>query len=239
MPQIVSNYIENEDFNRTLVLQKNINDAYIADMVKYAELMETARIMAAYNSIPAQLAKENHKFQYKIIKSGARAADYESPIEWLKAAGIIQKCIRTTAGTFPLDLYGQYDYFKIYLSDTGLLASKFNLAPNIVMSERSGFDSIKGALAENYVMGALVFNGFTPCYWESAGKAEVDFVIQNPDGDVIPIEVKSAEHVRSRSLNLYVDKYHPAYSIRISAKNFGFENSIKSVPLYAVFCISG
>jgi uncharacterized protein len=237
MPQVVNEYIGQRDFNFVLALQKNINDAYIADMAKYASPMETAKIMGAFNSIPAQLAKENRKFQYKLIKSGARASDFEAPLDWLQAAGVIQKCIKINEGKFPLSLYAVTEAFKVYLSDGGLLCSKYGIAPNFLLSGSSGFDNIKGALAENYVMTALVTNGYMPYYWESPGKAELDFVIQKPDGNVIPVEVKSSDNVKAKSLNQYVSKYKPPYSIRVSAKNFGFQNAIQSVPLYAVFCI--
>ncbi|GHU09198.1 ATPase [Alphaproteobacteria bacterium] len=237
MPQIVNEYIQNQDFEYVRALQKNINDAYIADMVKYALPTETSKILAAFNSIPAQLAKENHKFQYKVIKSGARAYDFEAPLDWLQAAGIIHKCIKVAESNFPLNLYAVPDSFKVYLSDIGLLSSKYNLPSNVLLANFSGFDHIKGALAENYVLTALMANTYQPFYWESQGKAEVDFVIQSKEGAVIPIEVKSSENTRSKSLRQYVSKYNPPYSIRISAKNFGFENQIKSVPLYAAFCI--
>jgi predicted AAA+ superfamily ATPase len=106
-----------------------------------------------------------------------------------------------------------------------------------MLSEFSGFNELKGSLAENHVASALASNGYIPYYWESQGKAEVDFVIQNAEGLVIPVEVKSSENVRSKSLQQFIQKYKPPYSIRISAKNFGLENSIMSVPLYATFCI--
>jgi len=237
MPQVVNEYISQRDFNFVLALQKNINDAYVADMAKYATPSETAKIMGAFNSIPAQLSKENHKFQYKLIKSGARAYDFETPLDWLQTAGIIHKCTKINEGKSPLSLYAVSESFKVYLSDSGLLCSKYGIAPNFLLSGSLGFDNIKGALAENYVMASLVINGYIPYYWESQGQAELDFVIQQTNGDIIPIEVKSSENVRSKSLNQFVLKYKPHYSIRISTKNFGYENGIKSIPLYATFCI--
>lgn len=237
MPQVINEFIEKNDFNFVLALQKNIVDAYIADMAKYATPYETIKIMGTFNSVPSQLAKENHKFQYKLIKKGARAYEYEIPIDWLKASGIINKCIKVTEGKFPLELFSHADLFKVYMGDIGLLTSKYSITPNIILSDISGFENIKGALAENYVNNSLVYNGYTPFYWESQGKAEVDFIVQFPDGKIIPIEVKSSENVKSKSLNQYIMLYNPDYAIRISARNFGFENGIKSVPLYAVFCI--
>lgn len=237
MPQVLKEYTSSDDYNMMISVQKNISDAYIADMAKYTTVMETVRIMAVYNSIPSQLARENRKFQYKVIKTGARASMFEAPIEWLKAAGIIIKCEKVRSGLFPLQANKEPSSFKIYLSDTGLLSSKYGIPQQAYLSKSSNMQFIKGILAENYVASALLANGYDPFYWESDGKAEVDFVIQTKQGEVIPIEVKSSHHVRSKSLQQFVLRYKPHYSIRISTKNFGFENNIKSVPLYAVFCL--
>lgn len=238
MPRAVVEYTQRENYDFVLAVQKGLNDSYIADMAKYATPQKTARIMAAWSSIPAQLAKENHKFQYKVIKKGARANEYEEPLQWLKAAGMIHQCTKVTQGKMPLSAYSEPGSFKVYMVDTGLLCSKFGIAANVVLSSPHSFDDFKGALAENYVMQALVANGIQPYYWESGGKAEVDFVFQNRRGEIIPLETKSAENTRSKSLNIYVQKYAPPYSIRVSAKNFGFENNIKSIPLYALFCLN-
>lgn len=237
MPRAVMEYVDTGDFNFVVAAQKTLNDGYIADMAKYASPHETTKIMAAWGSVPGQLAKENHKFQYKLIKSGARAYEYETPLDWLKAAGVINKCIKVTEGNMPLSAYAENAAFKVYMVDTGLLCSKFDIAANVIIDSPTSFDGFKGALAENYVMQALVSNGFTPYYWESQGKAELDFVMQDRGGNVIPLEVKSAFNVKAKSLMTFVGKYKPPYSIRVSARNFGFENNIKSIPLYAVFCI--
>ena len=238
MPQVVKEFIEKRDFNFVVALQKNINDAYVADMAKYATPDETTRIMAAFNTIPAQLAKENRKFQYKLIKTGARAHEFETALDWLQASGVANKCVKITEGKFPLQLYTENAAFKIYLSDNGLLCSKYGIAPHFLISGNRIIDNIKGALTENFVMNSLISNQFQPYYWESQGKAEVDFVVQMNDGKVIPIEVKSSENVRSKSLKQFINKYKPAYSVRVSTKNFGFENGIKSIPLYALHCLT-
>ncbi len=237
MPRPVLDYIESGDCDVVLSSQKTINDSYIADMAKYATPDETVKIMAAFNSVPAQLAKDNRKFQYKIIKTGARAHEYEYPVEWLKASGVVCKCTKVTEGRLPLPVFAQNDFFKLYMTDTGLLCSKFSLPAHIVLSADGSLNFFKGALTENYVCAALCANGYTPFYWESAGKAEVDFVVQDKAGNIIPIEVKSADNVASKSLQVFVSRYQPPYAIRVSGKNFGFENNIKSVPLYAVFCV--
>lgn len=237
MPSVVLDYINNQDFNFVLSTQKSIDDNYIADMAKYASPSETIKIMAAYRSLPAQLAKDNKKFQYKFIKTGAKAYDYEGPISWLESSGIINKVCKVNEGMLPLSVYADNEFFKIYLTDTGLLCSKANLPANKIISASQELNQFKGSLAENYVASALRIQGYIPFYWESNGQAEVDFIIQNKNGDIIPIEVKAAENTRAKSLGIYIKKYKPSYAIRISGKNFGFENGIKSVPLYAVFCI--
>ena len=237
MPRAILEYTDTNDFNFVLASQKNINDSYIADMAKYATPNETTKIMGAFNSIPAQLAKENKKFQYKIIKTGARAYEYETPLDWLKASGVINKCIKVNEGKLPLTAYADNSSFKVYMTDTGLLCSKFGIPAKAILVGNQSFDGFKGALVENYVCSALVSNGHSPFYWETNSNAEVDFVIQDNDGNIIPIEVKAADNVRAKSLNIFIKRYGVPYSIRISTKNFGFENNIRSIPLYAVFCI--
>ncbi|MCL2366378.1 MAG: ATP-binding protein [Oscillospiraceae bacterium] len=238
MPKAVLEYVNTKDFNFVLAAQKNINDAYIADMAKYATPQETTKIMAAWASIPAQLSKENRKFQYKVIKSGARAYEYETPLDWLRFAGIIYKCVRVSEGKMPLTAYADNDSFKVYMMDTGLLCSKFGIAANVVRNSPPSFDGFKGALAENYICQCLAANGFSPFYWSSPGKAELDFVFQDSQGNIIPLEGKSADNVRSKSLRQYTSLYTPEYAVRVSAKNFGHENGIKSIPLYALFCLT-
>ena len=238
MPQVVNEFIATGDYNMVMALQKNIMDSYLADMAKYAGPSETVRIMSAFKSIPAQLAKENRKFQYKIIKSGARAFQYASAIDWLAASAMVHKCTKVTQGRVPLTAFAETGSFKIYMADVGLLCANYGVSPVIFQRESEAWQSIKGALTENYVASALAGNDYTPWYWESDGKAEVDFVIQTRSGEAIPIEVKSSDNAKSKSLQQFISKYSPSWSIRISAKNYGFENNIKSLPLYAVFCLS-
>lgn len=237
MPQVVNEFIQTKDYNMVMAKQKDIIDAYIADMAKYAGQSETVKIISAFKSIPSQLAKGNRKFQYKIIKSGARAIHYESALDWLSASAMVTKCTKVSMGQAPLNAFAEASSFKLYMADTGLLCAGYGISPEVFKSEPHAWQGIKGALTENYVASALVNNGYIPYYWESEGKAEIDFLIQTKHGVVIPVEVKSAENVRSKSLLQFISKYNPQYSIRISAKNFGFENKIKSIPLYAAFCI--
>ena len=234
MPAVVSAYLNKKDFDFVRIEQNEIQSSYYGDMTKYTDLKESNKIIATYRSIPSQLAKENKKFQYKLIGSGARASTYEYAIEWLVTAGIVYKCTKIRKGEVPLKMSEDFLSYKIYMSDIGLLSASLGLNISNILSDNISSDA-KGALAENYVIQQLVASGIKPHYWESEGKAEVDFVIQN--SDVIPIECKYAESTQSKSLNVFISEYTPKYAIRISTKNFGFENNIKSVPLYAVFCI--
>jgi len=236
MPRAVADYLEKKDFDFVRIKQNEILVLYAADMAKYTTPAEQVKIAAIYDSIPSQLAKENKKFQYNMVGSAARAATYETGLDWLKNAGLVLKCEKTQEGKIPLNNYVDMLSYKVYISDIGLLNAKSAVPKNIVLTGSGFGGEAKGAMTENYVAQELTFNGHSLYYWESNGKAEIDFLLQSGEG-VIPVEVKAAENVQSKSLKEFVKRYGPPYSIRISAKNFGFENSIKSVPLYAVFCI--
>ena len=218
----------------SLDVQHQILNAYVADMAKYISAGETARVMACFDSIPAQLAKDNHKFQYKVVQRGGKASLFGASLDWLAAAGIITACNLVEHGYSPLEAFKDLSSFKVYMNDVGLLAQKAKLLPNDLLSESGNM--FIGAITENYVANALTANGYTLYYWASKGIAEVDFVLRRSDG-IIPVEVKAREHVRSRSLSVFTAKYKPPYAIRISARNLGFESNVLSVPLYAVFCI--
>lgn len=235
-PGVIAAYLNSKDYLSVQAEQANIANSYIGDMNKYASSNETIRSIAIYNTLPSQLAKENTKFQYAVIKSNARAKDYELSLQWLKAANVVLENIKITEGKLPLKIYEQMDSFKIYYSDVGLLCFKSETQPNDIIVNTNLSDRARGLLAENYVAQQLVAQGYTIHYWESNGTAEVDFVIRIDD-DAIPVEVKSADNTKAKSLKTYCDKYKPKYSIRLSSKNFGYENGIKSIPLYAVFCI--
>lgn len=151
MPRAVQEYINTNDTNFTSAILKDINNSYIADMSKYATPSETTKIMSIYNIISAQLAKENKKFQYKLIKSGARAYEYETAINWLNASEIVIQCIKAKEGKMPLSAFIEPENFKIYMSDVGLLCSKFDIPMDMVIVENNNLNDFKGALTENYV----------------------------------------------------------------------------------------
>ena len=233
MPMSVNSYLEKLDKLTYTDVQSLILSAYTADMAKYTENSQSIKTISAYESIPSQLGKENKKFQYAMIQKGARASLFGESIDWLINAGLILKCDKTTRGDVPPNMYADVSSFKIYMSDVGLLSYKAKITENNIDEYNKLY---KGAITENYVAEQLVSNGHDLYYWETTNGSEVDFVIIR-DEKVVPVEVKSSENVKSKSLNSYVKQYKPEYSIRISTKNFGFENNIKSIPLYAVFCI--
>lgn len=235
MPEVLKNYFEEKKLLAAKDIKDEILESYRKDMTKYATSSESNKILGAFNSIPVQLAKENKKFQYKIIQKGGTASIFGESILWLNNSGLINQVFKTNSN-IPLEIHKDISSFKLYLNDVGLLISlgKYPLH-QIDLKDEIGMMSI-GSVTENYVANELRINNYDRYYWESDGIAEIDFLLQK-DFDIIPIEVKSNTNIKSRSLNEYIKKYNPKYSIRISIRNFGFENNIKSVPLYAVFCI--
>lgn len=211
-----------------------ILNSYIADMAKYADAAETVRIVAAYDSLPTQLARDTKKFQYKLIKSGARASQYGDAIDWMVQAGIVCRCMKCTQGFLPSAAYLDLSSFKLYYSDMGILSAKINMNERMLLG--NGSEHFRGIFAENYTAAALRTGGNELFYWESDGKAEVDFLLLRDDC-VIPVECKAGEHVKAKSLMVYRELYRPPYCIRVSAKNFGEAGGIRAVPLYAVYCI--
>ena len=236
MPKVIENFIEN-DLNISNVdfeLQDYIITNYLADMNKYTDNTESIKNSKIYNAIPKELARENNNFKYSIVDKDARKIRYESSLDWLLASNMILKCDLTEKNESPLKAFVNNDKFKIYLSDTGLLRSLSNIDYTEILLDKN--EMYKGVLTENYVACEL-YTKFRELYYYTFSKYEIDFLIKI-DGDIIPIEVKSGRRTNSKSLNEYIKKYNPKYSIRISTKNFGFENNIKSIPLYAVFCIN-
>ncbi|HOV95001.1 MAG TPA: ATP-binding protein [Spirochaetales bacterium] len=235
MPAAVKAYVEQHRVLDAAVVQQLIVSSYVADMAKYATPTETTRVMACFDSIPAQLAKDNHKFMYKVVKKGGSATLFGPSIDWLTAAGMVLKCTKIEQPQLPLSAYVDLGSFKLYLIDTGLLVLKSGLPANLVLSgwENSTF---LGAITENYAAQCIATKGYPLFYWESNGVAEVDFLIQQADA-IIPVEIKASDHTRSRSLALYRERYKPPYAIRVSQKNFGLEQGLRSVPLYALFCL--
>lgn len=235
MPAIIKDFINNGsniahvNFN----LQDQIITSYLADMSKYTENSEGIKNSQIYNSIPKELARVNNTFKYSIIDKDARKIRYESSLDWLLASNMVLKCDLADRNESPLKAFINSDKFKLYLSDVGLLRALSNLDYSEILLDKN--EMFNGVLTENYV-ACSIYPKFKELFYYNFDKYEIDFLIKI-NGDIIPVEVKSGRRTNSKSLNEYINKYNPVYSIRISSKNFGFENNIKSVPLYAVFCI--
>jgi len=236
MPKAILEFIETKSLLTVPDVQNKIINDYIADMAKYATNAQSVKIRAAYNSIPVQLAKDNKKFRYKLAQKGGTATIFGEAIEWLEFAGVVLKCERLEHGYMPISVYRDLSSFKLYMNDVGILTMKSGISQQAVLSAGVIENTFLGAVTENYVAQAISNNRHALCYWTNEGTAELDFILQKGD-DIIAVEVKTGTRTKSKSLNMFVRKYKPAYSIRISSKNFGFENNIQSVPLYAVFCI--
>lgn len=237
LPEVVSEFSTN-DMDILQINRKTIEDiilSYINDMNKYVDnKFEAAKNEAIYKSIPVQIGNKSNKFQYTKIEKNARKRDYESSLEWLLSSNMIYKCNLLNSINIPPEAFKNEDVFKIYMGDVGVLNTMLKINTNEIYLDKPFI--YKGDIAENYVANQLIFNNVALYYWATASNSEIDFIIYNEDG-IIPIEVKASDNTQSKSLNAYVKKYKPKYSIRVSGKNFGFENGIKSVPLYATYLI--
>lgn len=236
MPECVKQYAETKDYILVRHTQDTILTSYLNDMSKYNNLNEIKKTRLVYDNITVQLSRKNTRFQYKLIKKGGRAAEFENAIEWLQLSGIVSQLYKLEQIKKPLENYRDIDAFKIYVSDVGLLCAKKDLMPSDILYMSDELNDFKGGMAENYVFTQLKMNEYRTYYWESDRGAEIDFVIQR-DGNIIPIEVKSADNTRAKSLNVYMQAFEPKYAIKITGKNFGYQDGKKQVPLYATFCI--
>ncbi len=237
MPEVVNEFINSNSMISAIDYQKAIIEAYKNDITKYSEPANAPKIIATFDSIPVQLAKENKKFQYKLVQKGGTSSIFGDSINWLVNAGIVNKCVKTKIGV-PLKMYEELDSFKLYMNDVGLLTNLSEFPIYLIKNREAVNEVMIGMLTENYVASSLKYNGLNLNYWKNEFNSEVDFILQSEKGLIIPLEVKASIHTKSKSLNNYLEEYKPKYGIRVSSKNFGFKNKIKSVPLYAVFCLT-
>ena len=237
MPESVNNIlsVNNKILEYDTKIIKEIVSGYIKDMKKYVkDATETVRIENIYYSIPIQIGNKSGKFQYSKVRKDARSKNYETALEWLLSSRLVNKVNLLKTPQIPLNAFKDEECFKLYVDDIGILNSLLNINfEDIILDSKFLY---KGEIAENYVLQQLNMNYEEIYYWKSGNNAEVDFVINHKDG-IIPIEVKAGASVQSKSLYVYMKRFNPKYSIRISTKNFGFANGIKTIPLYAVFLI--
>lgn len=234
MPGVVSKFIENANLQQVRTLQQKILEAYRRDISKHTSETESARIRQVLDSLPAQLAKENKKFIYGAIRKGARAKDFEIAIQWLLDAGIIYKVNRIKEPKVPIKFYEDFDAFKLFMLDCGLLACMVDAPADQMLIGNNIFTEFKGALTEQYVMQQLKVLGLSPYYWSNAKTpAEIDFIIQK-GSRIIPIEVKAEENVRARSLSQFIKDNPQLKGLRISMKGYVNQDWMENIPLIAI-----
>ena len=240
MPEAVQSYLTNNNFKEVRGIQKRILSGYEQDFSKHAPSEIVPRIRMVWNSIPAQLAKENKKFIYGLVKKGARAKDYELALSWLVDCGLAHKIYRVSKPGIPLKAYEDIGSFKLFMVDVGLLGAMGDIDVRSLLDGNVIFEEFKGALAEQYVSQQLTsISGIATYYW-SAEKAiaEIDFLIQY-SGKTIPIEVKAAENLQAKSLKSFCQKYEPSLAVRTSMSDFREEDWLTNLPLYAIGQITG
>ena len=232
MPEPALRMVETMDIAEIEKSLRQIQGAYALDFAKHAEKTEAIRIKYVWDAIPSQLARENKKFIYQTIRQGARAREYENAIVWLEQAGLVYRVPLCKKPEFPISFYSDLSAFKIYLLDIGLLRLQTKLDPIIFKEGNRLFTEFKGALTENYVLQSLTTQfDAALSYWTSDAVAEVDFLIQYQD-KIMPVEVKSNENVRSKSLAYYANQYAPFLKIRYSLKNLEYNNGLLNIPLF-------
>lgn len=235
MPEVVNAYVKNKDFNEVRKIQNLLLEAYEQDFSKHAPNNIVPRIRQLWNNIPTQLAKENKKFIYGLIKEGARAREYELALSWLIDCGLVYQINRVNDCKMPLSAYQDFNAFKLYLLDVGLLCAMANVDAQTIIEGNNIFIEFKGALTEQFVLSELKANTDIPIFYWSAerGTAELDFVVQLGK-DIVPIEVKASENLQAKSLKTFVEKYQTERNIRTSTSNYRKEEWLINVPLYMI-----
>ena len=231
MPEAVISLLDNKGMEAVEQVLQDILDLYELDFAKYATPKEIPRIHTIWHSLPSQLAKENHKFIYKVLKSGARSKDYEDALLWLEDAGMIYRVFNITKPALPISAYQDPTAFKVYASDCGLLRRLANLPATVVLNSTANYTEFKGSMAENAILQSLLplLKDKVPHYWSSDSRAEIEFIIQNGE-DIIPIEVKAEQCISGRSLSVYTEKYQPKHRIRFSFLNLQYKSGLLSCP---------
>jgi predicted AAA+ superfamily ATPase len=240
LPEAVAVFSENRDFDEVRKIQRKILFAYEQDFSKHAPFDIVPRIRMVWNAIPSQLAKENRKFVYGLLKQGARAKEFELAIAWLMDCGLLHKVNRVSKPALPLKVYEDFTMFKLFMVDVGLLTAMTALDVKVLLEGNRIFEEFKGALTEQYVLQQLITdNNLMVNYWSSErSDAEIDLLLQYRDR-IVPVEVKAAENLHAKSLRFFVQKYRPAVAVRTSMSDFRKEEWLANLPLYAVGGLPG
>ncbi len=231
MPEAVYSWVTEKDIEKVNKIQKNILDSYENDFSKHVDAFEANKISLIWNGIPSQLAKENKKFIYQVLKEGARAREYEGALNWLNDADLIQKCYSVTKCAFPLKAYQNLQAFKIYMNDVGLLRRMSDLDSKIILEGNKLLEEFKGAFTENYVANALTYIQNESPHYYTFDRNEIDFILQKHN-EIIPIEVKSNKSTNHNSLTKYNKMHDNKISYRFSLKNLSKDDKIINIPLY-------
>lgn len=235
MPEAVQSFSENKDFEEVRQIQKRILAAYEQDFSKHAPNEIVPKLRMLWNSIPSQLAKENKKFIYGLLREGARAKDYETAIMWLNDCGLVHKVSRVNSASIPLKAYEDMKAFKLFVLDVGLLGCMAGLHQHTLINGNELFVEFKGALTEQYVCQQLKTVEDTGLYYytNDKGSCEVDFVVDTGK-HIIPVEVKAQLNLRAKSLKVYREKFSPEISVRTSMSDYKKDDGLTSLPLYAI-----
>ena len=235
MPEVVNDFIENKDFESVRDLQKEILTAYEEDFTKHIPSNTVAKIRLLWKSIPAQLSKENKKFIYGAAKEGARARDFEAALSWLINSGLIYRVNKITKPDLPITAYEDFNSFKLFVLDVGLLGAMTNLQAETIIDGNRIFEEFKGAIAEQYVLQQFkTIKDLPVFYWSNeTSRAEIDFVIQIKS-DVVPVEVKAERNLQAKSLKVYMEKFKPNYVIRTSMADYKKTDNLIDLPLYGI-----
>ena len=232
MPEVVKTWIETGNFEEVEAAQKEILSDYADDFAKHAPLEDVPKIRWIWDSVPVQLAKENNKFIFSHVKEGKRSAELEDALQWLFDAGLLIKTELVEKPEIPLDGCSDKTYFKVYMSDIGLLRARSKVSPYIILEGSENYKRFKGAFAENYVLNELKSIGKQPFFWRSGNTAEVDFVYED-EGEFIPVEVKAADNTQAKSYKQFCKKYNPKRGVKLSEKNIA-QNLCESTDTYSI-----
>lgn len=238
MPEVVSSYSREKNLERVRSIQQTILRAYDQDFSKHAPVAEVPRIRLIWNSIPAQLSKENKKFVYGLIKEGARAREFELAIGWLVDCGLVYKIQRVKKAAMPLKVYEDFSSFKLYMLDCGLLGAMTEAPIALMLVNNSVFSEFKGMFTEQYVLQQFMADDATSVYYWSSERSdgELDFVIQCQE-QILPIEVKAEENLHAKSLRSFIGRHPELKGLRLSMSDYREEEWMTNVPLYAVSLI--
>ena len=238
MPEVVQSWVDTHDYKEVEEVQDRILKDYADDFGKHVTPVTATKIKMVWDSIPTQIARDNSKFIFSHVKQGARAKDLEDALSWLVNSGIVLKLDMVSTPELPLSGMADTTYFKVYMTDVGLLRRKANVNYRTILEGNDAFIHFKGALAENFIFTQLKGMGITPYFWRTKADAEIDF-ITDYEGELIPIEVKAADNTRAKSLHLFCNRYHPKIAFKSSLKNVGDnmdgDSHVGSLPLYAFY----